>query len=320
MRIGVDLFALQAPSCRGRGIGRYAGSLLRALLVEAPDWDFSFYRRSDLEIDWDGDLDDRVSRWIDVGPDPKGVADGTLQQIAQDNPHELDWLLVLNPVVERRKFAIPEPVAHGPQLAAVFYDLIPALYPRHYLAGDGVAQQYDIDLRKLQSYDLLAAISGATGRDLHERLRIPHGRIANIRGAADPAFFRPAIGEEIRQDARILADHGVREPFFYYLGNVDFRKNVLGLVEAYALLPDAIRATHPLVLTFGDNAWFRGPQGKDRATPPRRSHHQHRPGRRPGRAGLLPTRGDFPLALALRRLRPADPRSHAMRRGGDRGR
>ena len=39
--------------------------------------------------------------------------------------------------------------------------------------------------------------------------------------------------------------HGVREPFLYYLGNVDWRKNVLGLVDAYALLPAEIREGIP---------------------------------------------------------------------------
>ncbi len=260
MRIGVDLLAIQAPSCRGRGIGRYAKSLLRALLVEAPGWEFVFFRRADLAIDWDDDLDDRVSEWVDVAPDPRGSADGTLQGVVQDNRQGLDWLLVPNPVVERRGFALPEPVPGGPRLAAVVHDLIPALFPRSYLDGEGLGGDYYRDLRRLQAYDLLLTNSASTARDVHTHLRVPERRIVNIRAAADPAFFRPAdpaAVAEAEADARLLADFGIAGPFLYDLGNVDWRKNVLGLVDAYAMLPEEVRAANPLVLTFGDNAWFR---------------------------------------------------------------
>src|SRR5947209_295605 len=121
MRVGVDLHAIQAPSCRGRVIDRYAGALLRALLVEAPSWEFVFYLRAELGLDWDPDRDGNVAEWITIGPDPEGHPDGTLQQVIQRNPEGLDWLLIPNPLVERRGFALPEPVPGGPRLAAVVH-------------------------------------------------------------------------------------------------------------------------------------------------------------------------------------------------------
>ena len=62
------------------------------------------------------------------------------------------------------------------------------------------------------------------------------------------------IGQRGRE--RIVRAHGVTGPFLYYLGNVDRRKNVLGLVDAYARLPEGVRDAYPLVLTFGRNDWF----------------------------------------------------------------
>lgn len=257
MRVGVDLFAIQAPSCRGRGIGRYARSLLRALLVEAPSWEFVFYRRADLDLDWGSDLDDRVSEWVTIPPDPAGRPDGSFQEVVQRNPQGLDWLLILNPMVERRGFALPEPVPGGPRLAAVVHDLIPALFPRHYLGDERLAIEYSRDLRQLRSYDLLLAISESTGRDVARWLDVPDRRIANIRAATDGEFFRPAENdEEAATDERILLDHGISEPFLYYLGNVDWRKNVLGLIDAYALLPDEIREGHCLVVGCQHHEWF----------------------------------------------------------------
>jgi glycosyltransferase involved in cell wall biosynthesis len=259
MRVGLDLHAIQAPSCRGRGIGRYAKSLLRAVLAEAPSWEFVFYRYDDLELDWDPDLDARVGQWVTLPRDPVGRPDGTFQRVVQRNAEGLDWLVILNPLVERRGFAIPEPVPGGPRLAAVVYDLIPALFPRHYLADSRLAAEYDRDLRRLSAYDLLLAISESTGHDVREWLGFPAHRIANIRAAIDRAFFRPAgAGDEAVVDEQALRDCGVRGPFFYYLGNVDWRKNVLGLVDAFALLPDDVRAGHQLVLGCQENAWFLG--------------------------------------------------------------
>ena len=255
MKIGIDLHALQAPSCRGRGIGRYASSLLRALLIEAPAWEFVFYRRTDLELSWDADLDHRVTQWVDLSPDDRDDPDGTLQHVVNRNPHDLDWLLIANPVVERRGFALPEPVPGGPRLAAIVYDFIPALFPHHYLRGPKIAEEYARDLTRLRSYDLLLAISEATRRDTIDHLGVPEQRTANLSAAVDRAFFRPAENSE--DDRRILSALGISGSYYYYLGNVDWRKNILGLVDAYALVPPAIRATHPLVLTFGENDWFR---------------------------------------------------------------
>src|SRR6185437_491258 len=102
MRMGVDLQAIQSPSCRNRGIGRYARALLRALLVEAPSWEFVFYCRDDLEFDPDPIFNDGVTQWVTVAPDPPGSPDGALQQIVQRNPQGIDWLLIPNPLVDRR--------------------------------------------------------------------------------------------------------------------------------------------------------------------------------------------------------------------------
>jgi glycosyltransferase involved in cell wall biosynthesis len=258
MRLGVDLHAIQAPSCRNRGIGRYAQSLLHALPTVAPSWKLVFYRRADLELDSDPLLDDRVDEWVTVEPDPVGQADGTLQQIVQRNPQRLDWLLIPNPLIDRRLFAIPEPVPGGPRLAAVVHDLIPALYPNHYLPDARLGLEYLRETRRLQAYDLLLCNSEATRRDHHRQLAIPERRLVNIRAGADPGFFGPAAADEetARADRRVLSDLGIQEPFFYYLGNIDWRKNILGLIDVFALLPEDLRQSHLLVLTFQDNAWF----------------------------------------------------------------
>ncbi len=258
MRLGVDLHAIQAPSCRGRGIGRYAKSLLRALLQDENHWDFVFYYRADLELDWDDEPVGDLAEWIVVEPDPPGHADGTLQHLVQKNPHELDWLLILNPIVERRGFAIPESVPWGPKLAAVVYDFIPALFPRHYLDDEHVASEYYRDLRRLQTYDLVLAISEATREDTQKLLGIPERRIANIQAATDTELFRPSSDAawDVEHDAQLLARHGIRKPFLYYLGNVDWRKNTIGLIDVFALLPADLRRRHQLVLTCQNNPWY----------------------------------------------------------------
>ena len=257
MRIGIDLLAIQAPSCRGRGIGRYAEALIRALLVAAEGREFVFYRRDDLGLDWEQRAGEAAPEWFSVGPDPFDEPDGTLQQIVARNPHDLDWLFIPNPVVERRGFALPEPVPGGPRLAAVVHDFIPALFPEGYLREEKLALEYANDLRRLRSYDLLLANSEATRRDAIDLLGVPDRRTATILAGADRGFFRPAGPGEGDDDSARLAALGIDRPFFYYLGNVDPRKNVLGLVDAYALLPRETREQRPLILTFGGNDWFR---------------------------------------------------------------
>ena len=100
-----------------------------------------------------------------------------------------------------------------------------------------------VHVRKLlKQYDEIIAISENTKRDLIELLQIPEEKITVIYSGLNKEECEP-------QEVKSL----VKTPFILYLGTIEPRKNVAGLIEAYDLLRDRHLplASHKLVLAGG---------------------------------------------------------------------
>jgi glycosyltransferase involved in cell wall biosynthesis len=78
-------------------------------------------------------------------------------------------------------------------------------------------------------------------------LGLAAGRIDVTYQAPRPAFTRRS-DEAIRATCAAL---GLPARFFLFVGTLEPRKNVPGLLAAYAALPASVRKTHPLVLVGG---------------------------------------------------------------------
>ena len=130
--------------------------------------------------------------------------------------------------------------------AITLYDLIPLVFEDQYLKDPPTRGWYCRKLQGLKNADLLLAISDQTRRDAMARLHIPEERIHTIYGAADDRFRRLLPGEtDIHQ---VHGEYGLNKPFVLYTGGIDFRKNIEGLICAYAALPKALRTKHQLVI------------------------------------------------------------------------
>jgi glycosyltransferase involved in cell wall biosynthesis len=80
-------------------------------------------------------------------------------------------------------------------------------------------------------------------------LGIDAGRIRVIGAGISEAFRRPASRDEAFARAS-EAIAGLERGFLLYVGGIDYRKNVEGLLHAYALLPGELRADHQLAVAF----------------------------------------------------------------------
>ena len=99
--------------------------------------------------------------------------------------------------------------------------------------------------------DHILADSHATKADLVTLLNVPPEKITTVHLAADPAF-RPLPEEETR---RILAGYGLRPGYLLFVGTLEPRKNVPGLLQAYHSLLERQVTTAPLVLV-GGKGWL----------------------------------------------------------------
>lgn len=138
-----------------------------------------------------------------------------------------------------------------PPHVATFYDAIPLIRRDQYLLGAwkewGLTDWYWRQLQELRQCDALLAISESSRREAIDYLGCDPARVYNMRAGFDGKIFRP-VRLEGEAGAALLARHGLREDFILFVGAGDLRKNDLGLLQAYALLPKALRVKHQLVI------------------------------------------------------------------------
>ena len=258
MRIVIDLQACQTPDSRHRGIGRYAMELAKGLIRVADRHEivvlaneafpdsleeirgevcglsdrvrFSTYALARLE-DYHGEqrrriqaLNDRLLNWQYArhSPDVLHVA-SVFEGWVTGAAHVSGRLADLSAVCT----------------SATLYDLIPLLFKERYLAA-AVEPAYLRNLAVFDQVDVVHAISESARRDAITHLGLDPDRVVNIRGAASERFrVLPPFDAEARR--ALLGRWGIRDGFLMYTGGIDYRKNIEGLIQAYAMLPERLK-------------------------------------------------------------------------------
>ncbi|MCS6997677.1 MAG: glycosyltransferase family 4 protein, partial [Casimicrobiaceae bacterium] len=132
-------------------------------------------------------------------------------------------------------------------VAAVLFDLIPLIHANVYLDGnERFRTWYTNQLSELRKADALLAISKSSAQEAVEYLNWPAHRVHPIMGACSSQFRRIGLGDS--QCSELLARFGINRPFLMYTGGIDYRKNIEGLISAYARLPLHIRQSHQLAI------------------------------------------------------------------------
>jgi glycosyltransferase involved in cell wall biosynthesis len=223
LRVTFDARHLQTVA-RVRGIGRYTRNLLAAFARLAPD-----------DIEW---MLLRLRNFPPADPSPL-PPHRDLNTLRLRRP-ELSMLAV-DPILLSAELAVARPrVYHSTQLGLpalrtcraviTIHDLAPLRWPEHYLrlphARIGHMWEYGLARRA----DAIIAVSEATRRDVVDLLRVPAERVTVIPEAVD-SEFAPPPAEEGR---RVAATFGVPGRYVLYVGQFDPRKNMDGLLAAFA--------------------------------------------------------------------------------------
>jgi glycosyltransferase involved in cell wall biosynthesis len=107
----------------------------------------------------------------------------------------------------------------------------------------------------VRSADRVITASMQTRNDLVERLRVPSDKIEVIHEAL-AASFTP-VNDPARL-AEVRRRYGLLEPYILFVGNLEPRKNLVRLIEAYARLKRRSAFPHRLVLA-GKRGWLYRP-------------------------------------------------------------
>lgn len=236
MRIGVDArLVYHQPA----GISRYTGHLLQAMaeldtedefivfqhrkhktpLIQAPN-----FRRATLV----SPVHHRVEQY---------ALAAELYRFRLDLLHSTDFI----------------PALYSPHKSVItVHDLAFLHYP-HFLTTES-AEYYSLIDRAVVRANHIIVPSEHTRQDLIGQLGSPADKVSVIYEAANPSFVPLPIAETRRE---ITAKYGIPETYIFSVGTIEPRKNITGLLQAFACLRDKYGLAQPVGLAIaGSKGWL----------------------------------------------------------------
>ncbi|MEX2627082.1 MAG: glycosyltransferase family 1 protein [Ilumatobacteraceae bacterium] len=234
----VDARPVDHPTARQRGIGRYVTGLLRGLGEVGAS--FTALVGSDVEAELLTDV---------VAPDQ--LVPWSRQAVRElagpAQPASSTWYLatqlMLHPVPLD---PIPSVITEaGLPVAAVMYDVIPYRHPDTYQAVPAARRLAQVRAPLARTVDALLAISEFAADTAAHELAYPREHVATIGAGVEPRFVPAATRAMPRPDRVLPPDVG---RYVVSVTGGDERKNTHGLLQAWARLAPAGRASHRLVV------------------------------------------------------------------------
>ena len=262
MRLVVDLQGAQGAN-RDRDIGRYCLSLTRALACRRGRHEMIVVLSAlfpdtiePLRRSLEGVLPSEAIRIMYLaGPVPDAQPHCNARREAAEIMREhflasLDPDFVLIPslfegldddvVTSIGRFSTQIPTA------ALLYNHILPVNCGTLLPNPAQAQWYERKLAHLRSADLLLTVSQSSRREAIARLGAGENQTIDIAIGVEDHFTSAPVGAERR--AALARAYGLVRPFVMCTGEIGRSDDIEGLIEAYAMLPPALRQGHQLAI------------------------------------------------------------------------
>lgn len=114
------------------------------------------------------------------------------------------------------------------------HDVIPLVFADKYPPGIRGGLKYLIQKVVLSGVEAIITDSQCSKKDVYRYLKIPKDKIASIALAPNPDVVRQP---EAKVGA-VLNKYGIQTPYLLYVGDINFNKNVPGLIKAFSKLKD----------------------------------------------------------------------------------
>jgi glycosyltransferase involved in cell wall biosynthesis len=262
MRIVIDLQGAQSTGSRTRGIGRYTLSLAHAILRQRGKHEVLIALNAmfpdtiqPIRAHFNGLLpQENIRLWQGTSPVCFDNENAWRRRAAEFTREAFlaslrpDMVLVSSLFEGLGDDAVTSIGAFDRNVptAVIQYDLIPLLYRNPYLLNPSVEAWYEKKVDHLRRADLILAISESSRQETIRHLGLSDASVINISTAAH-AQFHPQQIDRSRKD-EILQRYDIHKPFVMYTGGIDHRKNIEGLIRAYANLAPGLRAEHQLAV------------------------------------------------------------------------
>lgn len=263
MKIVIDMQGAQGDGSRHRGIGRYTLSLAKALIRNKGEHEIflalnGYFPEAITAIRTEVDAllpQDQIRVWYPpTSLANQDVNDSWYRKTAERLREAFlaslkpDIVLISSLFEGFGDDVVTSIGTLAPTIptAVILYDLIPFIHKDIYLNSPFVKDWYEQKIAHLLRADLLLAISESSRQEAIGCVDFPSDACINISSAVEEYFYKKDIDTLSEQTVRTR--YGLSRPFVMYTGGIDYRKNVEGLIKAYAQLPFSVRAEHQLAI------------------------------------------------------------------------
>jgi len=200
------------------------------------------------------DLEDEFILVTQKGKDlsPLFRKESRIKTFRPDRPNRFNWIadhFFLPALVKRsgarvfmatdfNSYLIPPP---GVKVVSIIYDMIPLLFPE-VLAEQpfSIRVGWPLNFRKLKESHALIAISKATRDDAVRVLGVDPERIFVLYPAVDHLLFNPGRSTAPAAWETVRKRYGIEGDYLLYVGDVDWRKNLDRVLDAFASVPSSV--------------------------------------------------------------------------------
>ncbi len=153
-------------------------------------------------------------------------------------------------------------VFHGPaslipfrrdhyQVVVTIHDLVAFLFPETIPLKYGAYMRYLLR-QAVKRANKIISVSHHTRQDLIEILKVPSEKIVVIHEAPSP-IFRPYDRNKVR--TLLKERYGIQKKYIYHLGNIEPRKNLIVLLQAFTRVCQELGTEYQLVVS-GQKGWL----------------------------------------------------------------
>jgi glycosyltransferase involved in cell wall biosynthesis len=234
MRIGFEASALQG--CKS-GVGYYAENLLAGMMAVAPEHDYVLFSNRDIregrsplggEQVYDRGFFPVRAAWMQT------VLPGSIRRAAPDVVHFPNYLA---------------PLASPCPYVVTIHDMTLYITPRFHGFKKLVLDRTLLPHVARRAAGIVT-VSNCAREDIVRYLKVPREKVRVVMNAVSP-MFRP-VTDAARLTA-VLGRYGIDVPYILFVGNIEPRKNIARLVQAFARLK-RVGLPHKLVLV-GQPGW-----------------------------------------------------------------
>ena len=245
MRIAIDLTA--TPKSK-TGIGRYMLGLLKGLQETDKDNEYFLFAQDD-DLDGFG----VYAPNFHMIPVNSKINRKTYLRILWEK-FVFPWRLrkVKADLVHCPNYTLPYPaklISRHTKMVAVFHDMTYFIHPE-YLVGWKCKMFQHYIKRSAKKADKIISISENSKADIPNFCKPRNPDIAVTYMGVKEDFFNSTPADDA-----LLGKYGIDGKYIIYVGTLEPRKNIPGLMKGYSALPEEIRAEYKLVIV-GKKGWY----------------------------------------------------------------